>query len=53
MSQGGLDFMNIPSWSLKESAELAGQAMLAWLDPQSGYMPIFCLSSVAASSAFI
>ena len=30
----------IPSWSLKESAELGGRAMLAWLDPQDNYMPI-------------
>ena len=30
----------LPSWSLKESAELGGRAMLAWLDPQDNYMPI-------------
>ena len=29
-----------PSYSLKQAAELGGQAMLAWLDPQAGYMPI-------------
>ena len=30
----------LPSWSLKESAELGGQAMLAWLDPENNFMPI-------------
>ncbi len=33
--------MNIcPAYSLKQAAELGGQAMLAWMDPQAGYLPI-------------
>jgi hypothetical protein len=40
MKSKATDMNTRPAYSLKQAAELGGQAMLAWMDPQAGYMPI-------------